>query len=107
MSNLPLKILAILLLCILNTYSQTGPGGVGSSTNNVLWLKSGDISSLVDGDNISNWADVSGNINDVSQPTSALTPIYKTGVLNGFPAVRFEKANGRLRKTSFSDFPTS
>lgn len=108
MSQLPLKALVIILLCFSYTaYSQTGPGGVGDDTTNILWLKSGEISSLVDGDDITTWSDVSGNSNDVSQPTTALTPVYKTSILNGFPVVRFEKSNGRLRKTSFTDFPTS
>lgn len=90
-----------------NAYSQTGPGGVGNSSSNVLWLKAEDLSSLIDGDDINLWADASGNGNDVSQPTAVYTPVYKTGILNGFPAVRFEKTNGRLRKTGFSSFPTS
>lgn len=88
-------------------WAQTGPGGVGSSTSNILWLRSEDITSLLDGDDISSWSDFSGNGNDVSQPTTSFTPVYKTSILNGFPAVRFEKTNGRLRRTSFSDFPTS
>ena len=87
--------------------AQTGPGGVGSSTSNILWLRSEDITSLVDDDDISSWSDFSGNGNDVSQPTSTLTPVYKTSILNGFPAVRFQKTNGRIRRTSFSGFPTS
>ena len=87
--------------------AQTGPGGVGNSTSNILWLRSEDITSLVDDDDISSWSDFSGNGNDVSQPTSTLTPVYKTNILNGFPAVRFQKTNGRIRRTSFSGFPTS
>ena len=87
--------------------AQTGPGGVGNSTSNILWLRSEDITSLVDGDDISSWTDFSGNSNDVSQPTSSLTPVYITSILNGFPAVRFQKTNGRIRRTNFVDFPTS
>lgn len=98
--------LIILLFCSF-TYAQTGPGGVGSSSSNVLWLKSEDITSLVDGDNIASWTDASGNGNDVSQPTASFTPVYKTSILNGFPSVRFEKTNGRLRKTGFTTFPTN
>lgn len=104
------KILKSVVVCAflsVNSYAQSGPGGVGNSSSNVLWLKSEDLSSLVDGDNINLWQDASGNGNDVSQPTTSFTPIYKTGILNGFSAVRFEKTNGRLRKTGFSSFPTS
>jgi hypothetical protein len=88
-------------------FSQTGPGGVGNSSSNILWLKSEDITSLLDGDNISSWSDASGNSNTVSQPNSSFTPVYRTAILNGFPAVRFEKTNGRLRRTGFTSFPTT
>ena len=98
-------VFSILFSAVLS--AQTGPAGVGSSTSNILWLRSEDITSLVDDDDISSWSDASGNGNDVSQPTSTLTPVYKTGILNGFPVVRFEKTNGRLRRNTFSDFPTS
>lgn len=104
------KILKSVVVCAflsVNSYAQSGPGGVGNSSSNVLWLKAEDLSSLVDGDDINLWQDASGNGNDVSQPTASFTPIYKTGILNGFPVVRFEKTNGRLRKTSFSSFPTT
>ncbi|MCB0482369.1 MAG: T9SS type A sorting domain-containing protein [Flavobacteriales bacterium] len=87
--------------------SQTGPGGVGSSTTNVLWLEADNISSLVDGDDITTWADGSGNSNDLSQSNASFKPVYKTNILNGFPAVRFNKSNGRIRKTGFASFPTS
>ncbi len=43
----------------------------------------------------------------ISQPIATLTSIFKTGVLNGFLVVRFNKSNGRLRRTSFTGFPTS
>lgn len=97
----------ITILFCFNSYSQTGPGGVGSSSSNVIWLKSEDISSLVDGDDITTWTDASGNGNSVSQPNASFKPVYKTNILNNFPAVRFEKANGRIRRTSFTSFPTS
>lgn len=101
-------ITVFLLLFLKNHLSaQTGPGGVGNGSSNILWLKSKDITSLSDGDNITSWVDASGNGNDLTQPNAAFTPIFKTSVLNGFPVVRFEKTNGRLRKTGFIDFPTS
>jgi hypothetical protein len=101
------------LSCILsvflhiNLFSQTGPGGVGSSTSNVLWLEADAITSLADGNDITTWTDGSGNTNDVSQPNASFKPIYKTNILNGFPAVRFNKTNGRIRKNGFTTFPTT
>ncbi|MFY0629744.1 MAG: T9SS type A sorting domain-containing protein [Flavobacteriaceae bacterium] len=105
----PYFLITVVLLLLDNNalFAQTGPGGVGNSTSNILWLKSEDISSLLDGDDITSWIDASGNSNDVSQPASSFTPVYKTSILNGFPAVRFEKTNGRLRRNSFTTFPTS
>ncbi|MCD6366177.1 MAG: T9SS type A sorting domain-containing protein, partial [Bacteroidales bacterium] len=88
-------------------FSQTGPGGIGNTSSNVLWLQAGDITGLNDGDDISSWIDNSGNSNDVSQPNSSYTPIYKTNILNGYPIVRFNKTNGRIRKTNFAQFPTT
>lgn len=99
--------LSILILLSLNVTAQTGPGGVGNSTSNVLWLEADDITVLPDGSDITTWADGSGNGNDVNQPTVSLQPIYKTSILNGLPVVRFNKTNGRIRKTGFTTFPTT
>jgi hypothetical protein len=111
MKKIPSHIFLIVILIWLFSgqliWAQTGPGGVGTSSSNILWLRSEDITSLVDDDDITSWSDFSGNGNDVSQPTTSFTPVYKTGILNGFPAVRFEKTNGRWRRNSFSGFPTS
>ena len=103
----PFLFITVFFLFAFYINAQTGPGGVGNSTSNILWLKSEDISSLVDGDDITSWIDASGNSNTVSQPTSTFRPVYKTSILNGFPVVRFEKTNGRLRRTGFTTFPTT
>ncbi len=101
-------ILTIFLLATVKiATAQTGPGGVGSSSSNVLWLRSEDITGISNGNDISTWSDVSGNSNDLSQPNSSFTPVFITSQLNGFPVVRFNKSNGRLRRTGFADFPTS
>ncbi len=89
------------------TYSQTGPGGIGNSTTNVLWVKVDDITGLNDGDDITTWADASGNNNDLSQPTTSFQPVYVTNVVNGLPVVRFNKTNGRLRRNPFNSFPST
>ena len=103
------RLLFILSLCITTqiTLAQTGPGGVGSSSTNVVWLKADEISGLTNGDDVLTWSDASGNSNTFSQPTSSLSPIYQTGVLNGLPVVRFNRTNDRIRRTSFTGFPTS
>ena len=95
----------ILLSIQIQLLAQSGPAGVGTSSTNILWLRSSDIGQS-NNSNISTWADQSGNSNDITQPTSSYQPLYITNVLNSYPAVRFS-TDDRLRKTSFSDFPTS
>jgi hypothetical protein len=105
-----MKKVVLSLLFAINTFllqAQTGPGGVGNSSSNILWLKADNISSLSDNDDITTWSDASGNSNDLSQSNASFKPIYKTNVLNGFPSVRFNKANGRIRRTGFTSFPTT
>ena len=100
-------ILFIIIIISLNNYAQTGPAGVGSSTSNILWNRSEDLSALANGDKIATWTDNSGNSNDLTQSDNSFRPEYVTNEQNGFPVVRFNQTNGRIRKTSFSDFPTS
>ena len=102
-----LLLLSVFLVFTIKSQAQTGPGGVGNNTSNVLWLEADAITTLADGADVATWADGSGNANDVSQPTTSLTPIFKTGIINGLPVVRFNKTNGRIRKTGFTGFPTT
>ncbi len=98
-------IIGVLLLLPFIVFGQTGPAGVGSSTSNILWLRSHDIGQA-NNSNISTWADQSGNGNSITQPTSTNQPLYITNQQNSYPVVRFA-TNDYLRKTSFSSFPTS
>lgn len=76
-------------------YSQTGPAGVGNSSNNVLWLKAdAGTSSTVNAAPLSAWNDQSGNGIDVTQTVSAQQPSFATNILNGFPAIQFDNVNG-------------
>ena len=77
-------------------FAQTGPGGVGNSTSNLLWLRADSITGSVNTDRVQNWYDVSGNANHVSQTTPGNRPRYYTNVLNGFPVVRFERVNSEF-----------
>lgn len=103
-----LLILCLYILVVSNVFGQTGPAGVGSTLSNVLWMKADDISSLANGDDIVIWTDVSGNGNDLSQPDpTSFSPVYVTSQINGLPVVRFNKFNGRIRRTGFTGFPTT
>lgn len=81
---------------------QTGPGGVGNSTTNVLWLSADNevysntagTTPAGNGDNVAVWADRSGNGHNAIHGTAGERPNYETGVVNSKPAIRFTAANG-------------
>jgi len=76
-------------------FSQSGPAGVGSSTNNPLWLKAdAGTSSTTNGTAISFWNNQSGNAINVTQTVAAQQPSFASNVLNGFPAIQFDNVNG-------------
>ena len=103
-----LSLLVIILLAIqTNSYSQTGPGGVGNSASNLVWLEADSLTGLSDEDDITTWSDGSGNALDFSQPDPTYKPIYKANILNSKPVVRFDKTNARIRRTAFANFPTT
>lgn len=87
------KVLSFIFLCLFsnNIYSQTGPGGVGNSTNNVLWLKSDSgTSTSTNGQPISSWNDASGNANNTSQANVSQQPLFINSVMNNYPSVLFD-----------------
>ena len=67
-------------------FAQTGPGGVGNSSTNSLWLIGDDISQ-VDGTPIPSWLDRSGNGNDATQGTPGYQPRYDSLIVNGHSVV--------------------
>ncbi len=91
-------------------YSQTGPGGVGNSTNNVLWLdptfgvySNAGTTLAVNNDNVQQWNDRSGNGRNASQGTAGNRPNYITNSLNGNPVIRNTSSNAdRLVSTGLS-----
>ncbi len=86
---------------------QSGPGGVGSQSTNMLWLKSDSITGLSNGDSVETWRDISGNANHLTQSTGTFQPVYVTNLQNGFAGLRFQTTNNRLVKTSFANFPST
>lgn len=96
----------LIFISILSNYSQTGPGGVGNSSNNVLWLRADKgTNTTTDGANISSWLDQSGNGYDVSQSTSNRQPLYRTSVINGFPTIQFDNVSTTNDRLVGSDYP--
>ncbi|MBL4708357.1 MAG: T9SS type A sorting domain-containing protein [Flavobacteriales bacterium] len=82
----------MLLPCL---FAQGGPGGVGTSSNNIFWIDANQMG-LSNDDPVSAWSDLSGNSNNLSQGTVGNQPVYKTSQVNGFPAVRFDGTDDYL-----------
>lgn len=88
------------LLIPAGTFAQTGPGGVGNSTTNVLWLKTdaevfsdAGVTAANNNDNVRQWNDQSGNGVDAAQATAGNRPNFITNVLNAHPVLRYTSAN--------------
>ena len=62
-----------------------------------LWLSS-DTGITLNGGDVQQWADRSGNGKDATQPTVSDQPLFVPGVniLNGFPTVRFNGTSDRM-----------
>lgn len=71
-----------------------------------IWLQSDKITGLSDGSSLQTWTDLSGNGNHFVQPSAASQPLYKTLVLNGQPAVRFDGVSSILTFLSASTIST-
>ncbi len=77
--------------------SQTGPGGVGSSAINGLWLDANKLT-FSNGDNVPTWTDQSGNSNDALQATTIDQPTFITSsLMNSYPALNFNGTNTWMR----------
>src|SRR3990167_214787 len=66
-----------------------------------LWLSADNVdgsnnSTLSDGNAVATWTDLSGNGNHATQATGANQPLFKTGIVNGKPVVRFDGSNDYL-----------
>lgn len=75
-----------LTLISLTIIAQTGPGGVGNSTDNAIWLDASRLS-LNNGDPVSSWTDFSGNGNHFTQADPLRQPTFVTSAINGYPTI--------------------
>lgn len=79
----------LFLNCSSQGSAQSGPGGVGNSSTNVLWLDANyGVTAPTAG--VTSWTDRSGAGNTVVQATAALQPLYLTNAINGYPTVVFD-----------------
>lgn len=65
-------------------------------SNLALWLDASQLSGLSDGDPVSSWTDQSGNNYHAAQATLGKQPEFKTNLVNGKPALRFDGVDDRL-----------
>jgi hypothetical protein len=74
--------------------TMAAPGGV--SSNLVWWLKAdagvinGTPAFAADGDAVSIWMNQASSPNDAANTDPATRPIYRTNVINGYPALQFD-----------------
>jgi hypothetical protein len=78
------------------------PNGPQAVSGLILWLDASRITGLSDGGAVTTWSDASGNGRHATQSTAAYRPTYRTRVLNGWPAVRFDGLDDYLTTSSLS-----
>ncbi|HBX50572.1 MAG TPA: hypothetical protein DEH02_05815 [Bacteroidales bacterium] len=107
-------IVIILILIALNAFSQSGPGGVGNTSNNKVWLRAdkgvyidAGITPANNSEAVQQWNDQSGNNYHVSQATLNNKPLFISSSvnLNNKSSLSFDgltAQNDYLQNTSFS-----
>ncbi|NQZ45886.1 MAG: hypothetical protein HRT65_16400 [Flavobacteriaceae bacterium] len=83
--------------------AQTGPAGVGSSDDNLIWIAAdgqtftdAGISPANNNTLIYQWSDRSGNGHHFMESIATNRPVYQTNVLNGFGVARFDGQHDRM-----------
>ena len=87
---------------------EGGGGGFDPTSLSGLmyWFKA-DSLSLTDGDAVDTWSNEGNDSRGDVANTSTARPIYKTGIINGEPVVRFDGVNDRLVTASAEAKPSS
>lgn len=84
-----------LSICTINSFSQTGPGGVGTSTSNQVWLDAHSMG-FPDGALVGSMPDLSGNGANFVQGASLRQPTYNVAGISGIPSISFDGINDVL-----------
>jgi hypothetical protein len=92
------------ILFSLFSFSQVGPGGIGS--DHVVWLRAYDLQGTVaDGTDISTWTEQTGNNNNANQTGGSQPTYFETGdnTIAGQPVLYFDGVNEMLRISNTND----
>jgi hypothetical protein len=91
----------------------TGPGGVGDSISNKLWLRA-DQGVLTpsglpagQGENVETWLDQSGSSNNLVQNSGSNQPTFESSSLNGFPGLDFDGSSSFFTRDLSTSFTAS
>ena len=103
MQSVWLLVQFLLFLLSIPLIAQTGPGGVGNSSSNEIWLIAEencytDAGATLgsNGSNIQQWNDISGNSNNAIQTNNVFKPNLNTNALNGFSTLTFNGTTDRI-----------
>ncbi|SHJ16575.1 Por secretion system C-terminal sorting domain-containing protein [Mesonia phycicola] len=89
------------------TNAQSGPGGVGSDTDNRFWFIANSLSATTNnGATVNTVFNYGGNSNNATQGTASRRPTFSTNQLNGFPILEFDGSNDYLSIADNTDLDT-
>jgi hypothetical protein len=91
--------MSLLLFQRRRTSSAFDPTSAGTLSG---WFDASAITGKADGAPLSQWDDSSGNARHATQATGANQPLYKTGIINGLPAVLWDGVDDALSTASVS-----
>ncbi len=80
--------------CAFRVPAQTGPGGVGNSSTNKVWLDASQLTAFSNGAKVSQWTDVSGNGFHANQNMIDNRPTFLGTMLHGKPVIHFDRTQG-------------
>ena len=86
-------------------FAQTGPAGVGSSSENRVWLDANTIN-VTDSEPVTSWPDISGNSADFIQGNASQQPLLITSGIGGLPTVSFDGVNDAIYSASLAEVET-
>ncbi len=99
------KVLPLFCFATITAVAQTGPGGVGNSSTNILWLRA-DSGIVAPTFGVQQWTDMSGNGNHAVQMDGMRQPTRAANVMNGMPAVLFDNDQTNADRLTIPDNAT-